>query len=114
MCARTLECGHSEALATRGARTGSSATYAGDQIIFIDRQRPEATLEQTAGLPSPRIEVPSKRRRSNQRRVHRWPTRWLAWPEGYLDDFENGASPYDEQRRRSQEDDPEQVSGAIT
>ena len=29
----------------------------GDQMIFIHRQRPEATLEQVSGLPSPRIEV---------------------------------------------------------
>ena len=28
-------------------------------MIFIDRQRPEATLEQAAGLPSPRNEVSS-------------------------------------------------------
>jgi hypothetical protein len=36
------------------------------------------------------------------------PTRWLACPEGYLDGFENHASPDDEERRRSQKDDAEQ------
>ena len=60
MCARTLECGHSEAPATRRAH-GIERDIAddGDQMIFIHRQRPEATLEQAAGLPSPRIEVSS-------------------------------------------------------
>ena len=51
-----------------------------------------------------------KRQTSTATRQSRGSPTILAWPEGYLDDFKNRASPYYEQ---CQEDDAEQVSGAI-
>ena len=43
----------------KALRCGITVTTADgcDQMIFLHRQRLEATLEQAAGLPSPRIEV---------------------------------------------------------